>query len=236
MRLKNDIAIFDSRFSESNAQNKKLAADLLQTKDELQRTTAEVNTVRAALVEQQQNMKSAIEKLAGEHESATKRIVNEGIRRNLALATEVKQLRDMVGAQRRVIDLKEKKETELAQETVSRVKELLSVKESASSQTSEAALRGVSPMPSRSSLQPEYAREAYVEEEEDLLESLRTLVGSDNYEQSASIPQLSDLCPMIETAFDHGDTKDKIIRSLRSCGYALSDIDEAFRKLGRWTD
>ncbi|MBI4739322.1 hypothetical protein HY772_07295 [Candidatus Woesearchaeota archaeon] len=228
IRLKNDVAIFGSKFSEGDAQNKKLAADLLQTKDELQHTATELKAVQAALAEQQQNMKNTIKNLVDEHETVTKRIMNESVQRNLVLATEVRRLRNMVDAQRRTIELKEKKETELAQETVSRVKDLLAVKESAS-QTSEDLSGSVSPALSRL----EYTQEAYVEEEEDLLESLRTLVGSDQYEQSATIPQLSDLCPMIETAFDHGDTKDEIIRSLRGCGYARSDIEAAFRKLGR---
>lgn len=228
IKLKNDISIFDSKFVEGDAQNKKLMADLAKTRDDLERGTTELNAVRAALAEQQQNTKSVIEKMHEEHEIATKRIMNESIRRNVALATQAKQLQKIVAGQRGIIELKEKKEAQLAQETVSRVKELLALKE-ISSESITPTMRGASPAWLRS----DEVAEAYVEEEEDLLDSLRTLVGSGNYEESASIPQLDDLCPMIETAFDHGDSRDEIIRSLRSCGYTKSDIEEAFQKLGR---
>jgi Rps23 Pro-64 3,4-dihydroxylase Tpa1-like proline 4-hydroxylase len=203
----------------------------MRNKDDLMRTQGSLDDARKVLGEQQQAFKQAYEQLKQEQEDTVKRLVNESLRRNVALATEVKHLRVKLDEQDRMLDIKSQKERELTQDIVDRMKDIIALR----GEKEPKRARVVEENPEElGGFIVEASKEAAVEEEEELLtDNLKTLIGTDKYQDTSSISPVEDLCPMIESALDHGDTPELIVKSLRSCGYSRKDIDLAFSKLGR---
>jgi hypothetical protein len=236
LRLKNEISIFDSKFIEGDSENKRLLAELMRTKDDLTHTQAALEDLRKLVSEERESFKSVLSKMKADHEETVKRLVNESLKRNVALATEVKHLRVRLDEQSKMLDMKARKERELTQDIVERMKDIISLRDDEET----VAVKPVPPEVMKAEEEAigafvvEASREAAEEEEEELLgDRLRTLIGEDKYEDSFHISAVDDLKPMIETALDHGDSPEAVFRSLRSCGYSRKDIETAFSKIRR---
>ncbi|HII72415.1 TPA: hypothetical protein HA265_06695, partial [Candidatus Woesearchaeota archaeon] len=219
IRLKNKTAALESRLYEVNDKNQTIMYELVRARERVQVLEREIDKETTTLKEKTQTYQTEIESIRQEEEYKKQRIMKLHSKKIAVLNAQLASMKAHLEKQRKIMETKTEQEKRLITEFTNRLQNI--TKATAEIPDVETLMRET-PV-------PDYA--AAMEEEEIEIskpEFYERVTADKIVFEPYEGPEPEEIVPMIEIAAQHGDSKEKIMRSLMNSGYKKENIEKAF--------